>query len=152
MERPSVYEAVGGAAGFLALTTAHHQRCLDDEQLNHPFSHVGDPDHLQHLAGYLGEVFGGPPVYSQSLGSQSAMLTMHADQGMEEDLGRRFVVCFVQAAVDAGLPDDPELRRVLRDYMQWAVADVYVYNPAGSTVADGLAMPHWSWNGLQPDD
>ena len=151
MERPSVYESVGGATGFAALITAHHQRCLDDPQLNHPFSHGGDPDHLEHLAGYIGEVFGGPPVYSQGLGGQSAMLTMHADMGMEDDLGRRFVTCFVQAADDAGLPDDPELRRVLREYMEWAVADVYVYNPSGSTVAAGLPMPHWSWDGLQAE-
>lgn len=151
MERPSVYDSVGGAAGFLALTAAHHQRCLEDPELNHPFSHGGDPDHLAHLAGYLGEVFGGPPVYSQSLGGHSAMLTMHADQGMDPDLGRRFVTCFVAAADDAGVPADPDLRRVLREYVEWAVADVYVYNPTGSTVISGLPMPHWSWDGLQPD-
>ncbi|BEP15423.1 group II truncated hemoglobin [Acidothermaceae bacterium B102] len=144
-----MYEAAGGEAGFSALVAAHHQRCLDDPELNHPFSHGGDPDHLQHLAGYLGEVFGGPPVYSQSYGGQSFMLTMHADQGMEDDLGRRFVQCFVQAADDAGLPDDPELRGALKAYMEWAVADVYRYNAPGSSVAAGQPMPHWSWDGLQ---
>ncbi len=38
------------------------------------------------------------------------------------DLGRRFVECFVLAADDAHLPDDPTFRAALRDYMQWAVA------------------------------
>src|SRR4051812_19311560 len=128
MERPSVYEAVGGEAGFRALVAAHHQRCLEDPELNHPFSQEGDPDHLHHLAAYLAEVFGGPPVYSQSHGGHSYMLGMHADQGMNDDLGPRFVSCFVQAADDACLPDDPELRRTLREYMEWAVAEVYEYN------------------------
>ena len=34
--------------------------------------------------------------------------------------------------------------------MVWAVSDVLVYSPVGSEVPSGLAMPHWSWDGLQP--
>src|SRR3954454_6110793 len=104
MERPSVYEAVGGEAGFTALVRAHHQRCLDDDELNHMFAREGDPDHLQHLATYVAEVFGGPPLYSQTHGGHSFMLEMHAGHGMTDDLGSRFVGCWVQAADDAGLP------------------------------------------------
>jgi len=65
------------------------------------------------------------------------------------DLGRRFVACFDQAVDDAGLPDDPEFRAALHAYMQWAVDDVLAYSPVGATVPAGLAMPHWSWDGLQ---
>ena len=66
------------------------------------------------------------------------------------DLGRRFVACFVQAADDARLPEDPEFRAALRSYMEWAVADVLVYSPHGSAVPAGLPVPRWSWDGLQP--
>ena len=52
------------------------------------------------------------------------------------------------AADDAGLPDDAEFRAALRAYMEWAVADVLVYSPAGAQVPGGLPMPHWSWDGL----
>ena len=52
------------------------------------------------------------------------------------------------AADDAGLPDDPEFRAALRDYMVWAVSDVLVYSPVGAEVPPGLPMPHWSWDGL----
>ena len=55
---------------------------------------------------------------------------MHAGNGDMTDLGRRFVVCFDQAADDAGLPDDPDFRRALHDYMEWAVADVLTYSPS----------------------
>ena len=125
MERPSLYDFAGGGPALLRLAAAHHQRCLDDPVLNHPFSHPGHPQHVERLAGYWGEVFGGPPSYSTSCGGQSAMLDIHARNEMEDDLGSRFVECFVKAADDAGLPDDPEFRSALRAYMEWAVSDVH---------------------------
>jgi hemoglobin len=149
MARPSVYEAAGGEPAFLALATAHHQRCLDDPVLEHPFSHGGDPHHLDHLASYWAEVFGGPPVYSAEHGGHTFMLRMHAGQGMQDDLGERFLQCFVFAADDAGLPADPELRATLRAYMRWAVDEVMGYNTEDAAVADQLPVPHWSWDGLQ---
>ena len=54
--------------------------------------------------------------------------------------------CFVKAADDVGLPDDPDFRQALRSYMEWAVADVHVYNAPGSTVPSGLAVPRRSWD------
>jgi hemoglobin len=77
------------------------------------------------------------------------MLDIHARNEMEDDLGSRFVDCFVKAADDAGLPDDPEFRAALRAYMQWAVSDVLVYSPRGSTVPGSLPVPRWSWDGLE---
>ena len=53
------------------------------------------------------------------------------------DLGRRFVACFVQAADDAGLPNDPAFRAALRSYMEWAVSDVLVYSPSDRAVFTG---------------
>jgi hemoglobin len=147
MPRPSVYEYAGGGPAFLALATAHHERCLADPELNHPFSHPGHPDHIARLAGYWAEVFGGPPAYSQSCGGHPAMLEVHARQGAGTDLGERFVACFVAAADDAGLPADPELRAALRSYMEWAVAEVLAYSPPEASVPADLPVPHWSWDG-----
>jgi hemoglobin len=146
--RPSTYEFAGGDAAFLALAAAHHERCLADPVLNHPFSHPGDPNHLEHLAAYWAEAFGGPHRYSGSLGGQSFMLGLHASTGAEDDMGRRFVNCFVQAAEDAHLPADPEFRKALRAYMEWAVGEVMRVSPQGSTVAENLPFAYWSWDGL----
>ncbi len=148
MARPSIYEFAGGADAFFALAAAHHERCLADPVLNHPFSHPGDPNHLEHLAAYWAEVFGGPRRYSERLGGQSFALAMHASTGAEDDLGSRFVECFVRAADDAGLPADADFRRALREYMEWAVAQVMAVSPQGSVVPDGLRFPQWSWDGL----
>ena len=82
---------------------------------------------------------------------QSYVLNLHAGNGPMDDLGRRFVEAFAAAADDAGLPDDPEFRTALRDYMVWAVADVLAYAPEGSEVPAGVTMPRWSCDGLDPD-
>jgi hemoglobin len=147
VSRPSIFEFAGGDPAFLALATAHHERCLQDPVLNHPFSHPGHPDHLQRLASYWAEVFGGPARYSQSCGGHSAMLGIHAGQGAGQDLGDRFVRCFAQAADDAGLPEDAQFRAALRSYMEWAVREVVSYSPGGASVPALLPVPHWSWDG-----
>jgi hemoglobin len=151
MERPSLYEFAGGAPGLLALATATHERCLADPVLNHPFSHTGDPDHIQHLADYWAEVLGGPHTYSASLGGHSHMLGIHANQGAEADLGDRFVRAFVQAADDADLPADPDFRAALAAYMRWATDEVMDYSAAADAVVPAdLPSPRWSWDGRQP--
>jgi hemoglobin len=148
--RPSLYEYAGGNPAFLRLAAAHHARCLADPELNHPFSHSDlDPQHVARLAAYWAEVMGGPPRYSQEMSDQSALLLLHAHNGDMGDLGRRFVDCFVAAADDAGLPGDADFRAALRAYMEWAVADVLAYSPVGAVVPAGLAVPRWSWEGLQ---
>jgi hemoglobin len=148
VDRVSIYEAVGGADAFLALATAHHARCLADPVLEHPFSHGVRPDHVERLAAYWAEVFGGPPRFSSKFGGHSATLGIHAGQEMEADLGERFVACFVAAADDAGLSREPELRGALRAYMEWATSQMYVYNERGCAVPPDLPMPRWTWNGL----
>jgi hemoglobin len=147
MARPSIYEFAGGDLAFLALASALHERVLADPELNHPFSQTSNPEHLERLADYWAEVFGGPARYSGSHGGHSGMIGIHAGKGAGDDFGPRFVACFNQAVDDANLPDDPEFRDVLRAYMEWATKDVLAYTPAGSHVPADLAVPKWSWDG-----
>jgi hemoglobin len=144
----SIFEAAGGAEAFRALAADFHARCLADPVLEHPFSHTGNPEHVQRLADYWGEVLGGPPVYSQAYGGHSSMIELHGHQGADDDLGDRFVACFDAAIDDAGLPPDPELRAALHAYMVWATAEVMSYSPAEAVIPPGpLPMPHWDWAG-----
>src|SRR5262249_37216636 len=114
----------------------------------HPFSHMGNPEHVERLADYWAEVLGGPARYSESFGGHPAMLEIHARQGAEHDLGERFVACFTQAMDDAHLPDDPDLRPCLRWYRGWAVREVPSYSPKDAVVPAGVPVPRWSWDGL----
>ena len=151
MARPSIFEFAGGEPAFQALAAAHHARCLADPLLNHPFDHPDrKPDHVERLAAYWAEVFGGPGTYTAKYGDQSSVLRLHCGEGGDvmQEFGRRFVACFVAAADDAGLPGDAQLRQALRAYMEWAVADVVSYSPKESVVPDGKPVPRWSWEGL----
>ena len=130
MERgSSIYEFAGGDDAFLALAEAHHERCLQDPELSHAFSHGLNPAHVENLAFYWAEVFGGPARYSESHGGHSAMIDLHARNGIGDDWSQRFVACFMQAADDVGLPDDPEFRAAIRSYMEWATKEVESYAP-----------------------
>jgi hemoglobin len=147
--RPSLFEFAGGEPAFLALAVAHHARCLADPELNHPFSHPGQhPQHVERLGAYWAEVLGGPPHYSRDCGDQRGLVQMHSGNGDTGDLGRRFVDCFITAADDARLPDDPAFRAALRAYMEWAVEDVLRYPAEDAVVPSGVEMPHWDWDGL----
>src|SRR4029453_4129181 len=148
--RPSLYEFGGGEAAFLALAHAHHERCLADPELNHPFSHVDQhPQHVARLAAYWAEVLGGPPTYSETCGDESGVLTMHAGNGDMGERGERFLDCFGRAMDDVALPDDPAFREAMRSYMRWAVDNVLQYSPVNAVVPARLRMPRWDWDGLQ---
>ena len=147
MARPSIYEFAGGDPAFLALAAAHHERCLQDPELNHPFSQGTSPQHLENLAAYWAEVFGGPARYSEMHGGHSSMLEIHARHGAGADYGPRFVACFMQAADDIHLPDDADFRSALRSYMEWAVKDVLQYAATDAQVPKRRPIPRWSWDG-----
>ena len=149
MTRPSLYEFAGGHDAFLALAAATTERCVDDPELNHAFSHGFSHDHNEHLAAYWEEVFGGPQTYSRVLGGHSGMLGLHAAQGAPDEWGDRFEACFIAAIDDAGLPADPDFRKAMRDYIHWATREVNGYSPRGSTVKPDQQMPRWSWEGLE---
>jgi hemoglobin len=149
MTRPTLFEFAGGEAAFLELARAHHERCLADPELNHPFSHADQhPQHVERLAAYWAEVLGGPPAYSDSCGDETAVLELHVCHEDITDLGERFYKCFVAALDDARLPADPEFRSAMGDYMRWAVDTMLVYAPGDVPVPAGAATPRWSWDGL----
>lgn len=148
MGAETLYDRVGGGDAVLALTAALHERCLADPVLNHPFTHpTVRPDHVERLAAYLGEVMGGPPRYSLLGVDHSAMLALHAGNGDVSELGQRFLACFVAAADDAGIADDPALRGALAAAMADAVAEVVAYPGPAETVPRGLATPRWTLGG-----
>lgn len=146
----TVYEAAGGRPAMVALAADFHARCLADPVLEHPFSHMGNPEHVDRLADYWSEALGGPPVFSEKYGGHEAMLRLHAGQGAEADLGDRFVACFDAAVASSGIPDDPALRRALGAYIRWATAEVMTYSPHGSVVPTAPPMPLWDWNSPPP--
>ena len=147
----TVYEAAGGAAGMLRLADAWHARVLADEVVSHAFSHGFHPDHGERLAAYWAEALGGPTTYSDSYGSESSVVRMHSGNGPHEEMDRRAIACFDQAMADVALAEQEPVRSVLHDYFAWATSTtMHRYHHSADEVPEGLALPHWSWDGLVP--
>jgi hemoglobin len=148
----TVYEAVGGIGGLRRLAEAWHTRVLADEEVSHAFSHGYRPDHSERLAAYWAEVLGGPPLYSPRYGDETSVVRIHSGNGAHEEMDRRAIACFDQALADTGLATDDNLRQVLHDYFAWATTTTMArYHRSADDVPDGLAIPRWSWDGLQKD-
>jgi hemoglobin len=146
----TVFDALG-TAGVLRLAAAWHERVLADEIVSHAFSHGFRPDHTERLAAYWTEALGGPRVYSERYGDETSVVRMHSGNGPHDEMDRRAIQCFDEALSDVGLgPDDP-LRPVLHDYFAWATTTSMArYHDAADDVPEGLQIPKWSWDGLQP--
>jgi hemoglobin len=98
----------------------------------------------------LGEALGGPAVYSESYGDETAVVRIHSGNGVHEEMDRRAVACFDQAVADVGLDGDAALRQALHDYFAWATTTTMArYHRSADDVPGGLTIPRWSWDGLQ---
>ncbi len=145
----TLYEAAGGEEGMLRLAHAWHERVLADEVVAHAFSHGFKDDHTPRLAAYWTEALGGPPAYTDRYGDESYVVRLHSGNGPHEEMDRRAVACFDTALDDVGLTD-ARLRTALHDYFAWATTTTMArYHHSADDVPDGLALPRWSWDGLQ---
>ncbi len=70
---PTLYEWCGGHAALLRLTEVFYDRVLADPVLEPVFRHMG-AQHREHVALWLGEVFGGPTTYTDEQGGYPTML------------------------------------------------------------------------------
>lgn len=144
----TVYEAAGGDDGLLRLARAWHARVMADEVVSHAFSHGFHPKHSERLAAYWAEALGGPRTYSADYGDETSVVRMHSGNGSHEEMDRRAIACFDQALADVGLDGD-EIRHALHAYFAWATTTTMSrYHRSAEDVPDGLAIPHWSWDGL----
>lgn len=145
----TLFEAIGGAPGVLRLAHAWHERVLADEIVAHAFSHGFHPKHTERLAAYWAEAWGGPPLYSEKLGSESSVVRRHSGNGPHEEMDQRAIECFDRAMDDVKIADS-RLRKVLHDYFAWATTTTMsAYPDDPKDVPQDLRIPRWSWDGLQ---
>lgn len=149
MQGSSLFEAVGGAEGVLRLAQAWHELVLADEIVSHAFSHGYHPQHVERLAAYWGEAWGGPPVFSEQCGTEAAVVRMHSCNGPHEEMDRRAIECFDRAMEQIGLKGT-ELYGVLHDYFTWMTKKTMAEYPENAdNIPPDLRIPRWSWDGLQ---
>ena len=146
----TLFEAAGGLAGLQCLAACWHERVMADEVVSHAFSHGFRDDHTERLAAYWAEALGGPSLYSDRYGSETSVVRMHSGNGPHEEMDTRAIACFDEALADAGLATDDAVRQALHDYFAWATTTTMArYHASADDVPAGLAIPRWSWDGLQ---
>jgi hemoglobin len=140
----TIYDAVGGAATFFAVARGMHDAMKDDPLLGARFRSAAE-SHVPHLAMWLCEVFGGPPLYSQTLGDIAPMLARHAGQSIDDAARARFVELARAAAVRCFPAGADRAVDAFTRYVEWG-ARVAVANSQPGHVADPSAgVPRWDW-------
>lgn len=140
----SIYEAAGGLAAFERLAHDMHTRMVADDRLGDWFSRAA-PEHVPHLAKWLAQVFGGPPLYTDELGDIALILQRHANLDIPEDKRARFEQIGAEAAA-ATWPDRPDVVQAVSRYVAWG-SHIAVENAKPGHVADpGAGVPTWGWD------
>jgi hemoglobin len=97
------------------------------------------------VARFVGEVLGGPPSYSQSLGGHPNMIRHHVDRHLTEPQRQRWMQLLLECADQCGVPSDPEFRSAFVAYLEWGTRLAVQNSQGGITVDEQAAMPHWGW-------
>ena len=146
---PTLYEWAGGAPALTRLTEAFYARVRADEVLAPVFAEM-PPDHPEHVAIWLGEVFGGPPRYTEEHGGYPHMLAKHRGRALTEEQRFRWVQLICQAADEAGLPADPEFRSAFVAYIEWGTRLALANSQPDAEPVLEAPVPRWGWGEAPP--
>jgi hemoglobin len=141
---PTLYEWLGGAPALSTLFDRFYEKVPNDPVLAPVFADMS-PDHSQHVAAWLGEVFGGPPTYSTAHGGHHHMISRHLGRAITEEQRRRWVTLLLDTADEVGLPADPEFRASLVGYLEWGSRLAVMFSASDEAPAVPEPMPTWDW-------
>ena len=141
---PSLYEWAGGYEALEPMFVRFYEAVLADDLLEPLFRDM-DPSHPQHVACWIGEVFGGPADYTAKHGGHPEMLRHHLNREITEAQRRRWIDLLVTAADEAGLPDDPEFRATFMGYIEWGTRLAKIFSQPGATPDLDEPVPIWDW-------
>ena len=141
---PSLYEWLGGNEALNRLTTRFYEHVKIDPILAAVFAHMGS-EHPTHVAAFLGEVLGGPAVYSEQHGGHPHMIHQHLNRHLSQEQRRRWVSLLLETADELGLPDDPEFRSALVGYLEWGSRLAVINSQPGASAEENAPMPKWGW-------
>ncbi|WP_075098002.1 antibiotic biosynthesis monooxygenase [Sandaracinus amylolyticus] len=141
--RSTIFDAAGGVATFFRLAHEMHARMKADALLGPHFARAAE-SHVPHLAMWLVEVFGGPKLYSETLGDIAPILRRHAGLRIDDAQRERFVRVAADAA--AHVVADVRAREAIVRYVAWG-ARVAQENSAPERVPNAQAgVPTWGWD------
>jgi hemoglobin len=141
---PTLLEWMGGPAALRRLLEVFYAKVPDDALLGPVFAGMS-PRHVEHVAAFVAEVFGGPKTYSESLGGHHHMIQRHAGRALTEEQRARWMQLLLQCADEVGVPSDPEFRSAFVAYLEWGTRLAVINSKPGADVGGEAPMPKWGW-------
>jgi len=142
---PTLYEWAGDQATFEKLFRTFYDKVLKDDLLGEVFKHMS-PEHVQHVAHFVAEVFGGEKLYTQHGGSHAGMIGKHIGKMLTEEKRQRWVHLLLQTADEVGLKSDPEFRSAFVGYLEWGTRIAVINSQlTENPMQQAEPMPKWGW-------
>jgi CDGSH-type Zn-finger protein/truncated hemoglobin YjbI len=142
---PTLFEWCGGLPALTRMTRIFYEKHVPEDRLLAPLFADMSPDHPQRVAKWLGEVFGGPKLYSEGYGGYQRMISQHLGKELTEDMRARWVQLICLSAEEAGLPSDPEFQAAFRSYIEWGSRLALENSQSGAKPPPQMPMPRWWW-------
>jgi len=141
---PTLYQWIGGIEQLNVLTKRFYERVKVDAALAKVFEGMDD-EHPAHVAAFLGEVFGGPPTFTEQHGGHPEMIRKHLNRHLNHAQRKAWIALLLDTADEIGVPDDPEFRSALVSYLEWGTRLAVINSQAGAQVDENEPMPKWGW-------
>ncbi|CAD0009920.1 group II truncated hemoglobin [Flavobacterium chungangense] len=143
---PTLYEWAGDMQTFETLFSKFYEKVLNDETLGEVFKNMS-PDHVEHVAHFVAEVFGGEKLYtSNDNGSHAKMIGKHIGKMLTEEMRQRWVHLLLQTSDEIGLKSDPEFRSAFVGYIEWGTRLAVINSQLTENLTDSNEpMPKWDW-------
>jgi truncated hemoglobin YjbI len=128
------------------MTRLFYEKHVPQDPLLAPLFANMSADHPQRVAAWLGEVFGGPTLYSGTYGGYPRMISQHLGKEITEEKRARWVALLTLSAQEAGMPNDPEFRSTFGSYIEWGSRLAFENSQLGAQPPEHMPMPHWDWH------
>jgi hemoglobin len=141
----TLYEHAGGEESLHRVEELFYEKVLADPMLRTLFTERV-PTHVDHLTLFTAESFGGPDRFTREVGFPH-IIEVHRGLRITDEQRERFVELYLQAADDAGLPDDEPFREALRSHLEFGtqVAQQNSWAKADGELHPIRQVPAWEW-------
>ncbi len=150
MSERTVFEAAGGADAFLQLTRKFYTQVAADPVLAPVFKDMTDT-HVEGVALWLGEVFGGPKRYSEERGGYPHMMARHVNRALTEEQRARWAELMVATAQEV-LPANDKVQARFRSYIVWGSKIALQNSQPGYAPPAESDIPDWGWGKHGPPE
>jgi CDGSH-type Zn-finger protein/truncated hemoglobin YjbI/ferredoxin len=144
-EQATLFQWAGGFPALLRLTRRFYEVHVPTDEFLAPLFARMSPDHPERVTAWLGQVFGGPPAYSDAYGGYERMISQHLGKDLQEEWRQHWVALLARSADEVGLPADAEFRAAFAAYLEWGSRIAVENSAPGVDPPPHMPVPRWWW-------